>query len=416
MNIWKKSDRFLRVTSWCVVGIQMLYVVLRVVLRFCTSPETIAGIDRYMGWIMPVLVAGAVGYITNWLALWYLFKPYEPHFGGRIQGIIPRQKKEMAVSIGRAVGTKLLDPNAIVDEIQDEVGNFIKDSSRMEKVRNWIQKYLLDHETEIVEFVTPYVEREIVDVFDSLATDETWGKIWDESILPRIRNEDTRKFIVDKFVGALKDNADGIIQEVRVELRAFLLTKFSRKFFIGMWALPITNYVMENFADYESMKAKLDKWLSSDATQSMLREKMLEYADQLTTWMKGDEGRKVMAGIIREMKVRGKRFLSTYIRSKFPEFVDQAFASDLLRDKLEHAVLPVVGAKLVNLIGENKELILEKLRLEERVTTAVNEMRMEDFHRMMNDFMAENICAVQVLGFILGMLAGILLLVPRFVR
>ena len=220
--------------------------------------------------------------------------------------------------MGRMVGTKLLDPNALVAELQAEVGNFINDPKRMEVLRKWIQKYLLDHEAEIVEFVTPYVERQVVDVFDGLATDETWGKIWDEGILPRIRNENTRKFIVDKLVGALKDNADGIIQEMRSELRAFLHAKLEDKLPFGLGADKITDYVMENFADYGSIKAKLDKWLAGDATQKMLREKMLEYADQLSTWMKGDEGRVVMAGVIRELKVRGRRFLSTYIRRKFP--------------------------------------------------------------------------------------------------
>ena len=409
MNAWKKSDKALFAASWCVLGVEVLYVVMRV----CMAPEAIAGIDRYMRWIMPVLLAGAVGYITNWLALWYLFRPYEPHLGGRIQGIIPRQKKSMAVSMGRMVGTKLLDPNALVAELQSEIGNFIGDPKRMEMLRKWIQRYLLDHEAEIVEFVTPYVERQVVDVFDGIATDETWGKIWDEGILPRIRNENTRKFIVDKLVGALKDNAEGIIQEVRSELRAFLHAKLEGKLPWRVGADMLTNYVMENFADYGSMKTKLDKWLAGDATQKMLREKMLEYADQLTARMKGEEGRMVMSGVVRELKVRGKRFLSTYIRSKFPEFIDKAFASDMLRDKLEHVVLPAAGAKLVDFIGQNKAAILDKLRLDERVAAAVNGMRVEDFHHMMNDFMAENFCAVQVLGFILGAMVGAFQLLAR---
>ncbi len=410
MKRWKSIDKFLKVFSWLVLGFEALYVA---VLRFALPADCLPVVERHMAWIMPVLLAGAVGYITNWLALWYLFKPYEPHFGGRIQGIIPRQKKEMAVSMGRMVGTKLLDPNALVAEMQAEVGNFINDPRRMEALRKWVQRCLLDHEAEIVEFVTPYVERQVVDVFDGLATDETWGKIWDEGILPRIRNENTRKFIVEKLVEALRDNADGIIQEVRSELRAFLRAKLEQKLPFGLGADIINDYVMENFADYESMKAKLYKWLSGDATQKMLREKMLEYADQLTAWMKGDEGREVMSGVVRELKVRGRRFLSTYVREKFPELINKAFASDFLRDKLEHSVLPSVGARLVELIGQNKAQILDKLRLDERVADAVNRMPVKDFHRMMDDFMAENFCAVQVLGFVLGVLVGAMQLLGR---
>jgi len=405
-SAWKRCDRFLNTFSWLVLAAEVVYIVLRSVL----SQSTVVELDRYAAWFMPVLLAGAVGYVTNWLALWYLFKPYEPHLGGRIQGIIPRQKKEMAVSLGRMVGTKLLDPNALVNELQTEVSAFVRDLDRMAALRGWIQKYLLEHESEIVEFITPYVERQVLAVIDSVATDETWGKVWDEGILPRIRSEKSRTFVVAKLVEAIRENAGGIIDEVRSELRAYLMDKIDYPL---VPTTMIVDLVMTNFADYGSMKSKLDSWLQREETQAMLRTKLLEYADQLTAWMKGDEGREIMSGVVRELKVRGKRFLSTYIREKVPLLIDEAFASELVRDKLERVVLPKVGDRLVLLIGENKQTILDKLRLDERVTEAVNGMQVKDFHEMMNDFMSENFCAVQVLGFILGALVGALQLLTH---
>ena len=217
MNAWKKWDRFLSWFSWLVLGAEVAYVIARIAL----PEETVAAIDGYAGWFMPVLLAGAVGYITNWLALWYLFKPYEPHCGGRVQGIIPKRKREMAVSLGNMVGQ------------------------------------------------------------------------------------------------------------------------------------------------------------------------------------------------IRELKVRGKRFVATYLREKVPELIDRAFASEMLREKLEKGILPKVGVKVAQLIGENKQAILDKLRLERRVTEAVDGMSVATFHQTLNEFMAENFCAVQVLGFVLGALVGALQLLAR---
>ena len=384
-NAWKYWDRFFYRFSWIVLALEVAYVVARLLI----PGETAAAIDRYLGWFMPILLAGAVGYITNWLALWYLFRPYEPHLGGRIQGIIPRQKREMAVSLGNM------------------------DKRRMTQLRDWIQRYLVEHEDEIVEFVSPYVERQVLAVIDSLATEDTWSKIWDEGILPRIKSESSRRFIVEKLVEALRDNAGGIIDEVRGELRTFLRKKLREKTIIGMFADEITDYVMNNFADYGSMKEKLDGWLMRETTQTMLREKLLTYADQLTQWMKGEEGRKVMSGIIREMRVRGKRYIATYLREKVPVLIDRAFASDMLREKLEKRVLPKVGVKVAQLIGENKQAILDKLRLEQRVTEAVDGMSVATFHHTLDEFMAENLCAVQVLGFVLGAIVGALQLLTR---
>ena len=409
MDAWKTWDRFFNRFSWIVLGLEVVYVVARLLI----SAETAAGIDQYLGWFMPILLAGAVGYITNWLALWYLFRPYEPHLGGRIQGIIPRQKREMAVSLGNMVGKKLLNPDALVEEMKGEVLAFVNDTRRMTQLRDWIQRYLVEHEAEIVEFVSPYVERQVLAVIDSLATDDTWSKIWNEGILPRIKSEGSRRFIVEKLVEALRENAGGIIEEVRGELRTFLRQKLNEKIPFGIGANAITDYVMENFADYECMKDKLDGWLVRETTQTMLREKLLAYADQLTLWMKGEEGQKVMGGIIREMRVRGKRYIATYLRENVPVLIDRAFASDMLREKLEKGVLPKVGVKVAQLIGENKQAILDKLRLEQRVTEAVDGMSVATFHQTLDEFMSENLCAVQVLGFVLGAIVGSLQLLTR---
>ena len=409
MNVWKRFDRFLGWFSWIVLGAEVVYVTARNVLPV----ETAAEVDRYAGWFMPVLLAGAVGYITNWLALWYLFRPYEPHFGGRIQGIIQRQKKEMAVSLGNMVGKKLLNPDALVEEMKGEVLAFVNDARRMTLLRDWVQRYLVEHEDEIVEFVAPTVEREVLSVIDSLATPDTWVKVWDEGVLPRIKSEDSRRFIVEKLVEAIRENAGGMIDEVRVELRAFLRQKLEEKLPVGFLEEAITDYVMENFADGRSMRVKLDGWLQREETQVMLREKLLAYADQLTVWMKNGEGQKVMGGFVRELKVRGKRYMSTYLREKVPAFIDRAFASDLLRERLEKGILPKVGLKISQLIGENKQLILDRLRLEQRVKEAVDGMSVATFHRTLNEFMDENLCAVQVLGFVLGAAVGVLQLLAR---
>ena len=53
------------------------------------------------------------GGLTNTVAIWMLFHPYEPpRLGGRslpmLQGAIPKNKARLASRIGRTVGTRLL--------------------------------------------------------------------------------------------------------------------------------------------------------------------------------------------------------------------------------------------------------------------------------------------------------------------
>jgi len=411
----KKIDRFFNWLSWIVLCVCVVYAIARpLTVRFNLLPaKTTADIEEWANRLIPILLAGAVGYITNWLAIFFLFKPYRRHFGF-IQGVIPKQKREMAVSLGNMVGKKLLSPDALVEEMKSEALAFLDDAQRVAQLRDWIQRYLLEHESEIAEFVAPYLERQVLSVIDSLATPDTWAKIWDDGILPRIKSEGSRKFIVEKLIEAIRDNAGGMIDEVRSELRVFLRQKLEDKLPFGVGAEAITDYVMKNFATYSSMKDQLDGWLQRESTQSMLREKLFIYADQLTSWMKGGEGQKVMDGLIRELRVRGKRYIAMYLRENVPVLINRAFDSDFLREKLEKGVLPKVGVKVAQLIGDNKQAILDKLRLEQRVVEAVDGMSVATFHETLNEFLAENLCVVQVLGFVLGAMVGFLQLLMHF--
>ena len=62
---------------------------------------------------LTVLFGSLAGGITNSIAIWMLFHPYEPPrlFGRRItslQGAIPKNKARLAAAVGRTVGTRLL--------------------------------------------------------------------------------------------------------------------------------------------------------------------------------------------------------------------------------------------------------------------------------------------------------------------
>lgn len=62
------------------------------------------------------VAAGSVaGGVTNAIAVWMLFHPYERRFG--IHGAIPKNKARLAHSIGRTVGERLLTPGDVATEI-----------------------------------------------------------------------------------------------------------------------------------------------------------------------------------------------------------------------------------------------------------------------------------------------------------
>jgi len=65
--------------------------------------------------ILPITGA-AIGYVTNWLAVKLLFRPYRPVrvLGFTLQGLLPRRRKDMARRIGEVVEEELLSAGDVM--------------------------------------------------------------------------------------------------------------------------------------------------------------------------------------------------------------------------------------------------------------------------------------------------------------
>lgn len=88
-------------------------------------------------YIIASLIGAVIGYITNWLAIKMLFRPYNEVkiLGVKMPftpGLIPKEQKRIAKSVGETIGTHLLSTDTLVDAL----GNHsVKDS-----VKKWSKK------------------------------------------------------------------------------------------------------------------------------------------------------------------------------------------------------------------------------------------------------------------------------------
>lgn len=65
--------------------------------------------------LLSVAIGTIAGGVTNAIAVWMLFHPYERRWG--LHGAIPKNKARLAKSIGKTVGEKLLTPKDLLDEL-----------------------------------------------------------------------------------------------------------------------------------------------------------------------------------------------------------------------------------------------------------------------------------------------------------
>ncbi|MFZ5633302.1 MAG: DUF445 domain-containing protein [Bacillota bacterium] len=66
------------------------------------------------------LIGAAIGWLTNWLAVRLLFRPYRPVnlLGYKIQGVIPKRRAELARSIGQVVEKELISVDDLIEAVR----------------------------------------------------------------------------------------------------------------------------------------------------------------------------------------------------------------------------------------------------------------------------------------------------------
>ncbi len=106
---------------------------------------------------MGPLVGGVIGYFTNWLAIKMLFRPHNPKYIWGIHipftpGIIPKEKRRIAESVGKAISENLMNEDVlqrtllsdeIIERIDHTVKRFFEDLQRNDDtLRQFLSRYV----------------------------------------------------------------------------------------------------------------------------------------------------------------------------------------------------------------------------------------------------------------------------------
>ena len=364
-------------------------------------------------WLLPVLVAAAIGYVTNWLAILMLFRPYERHGWLFVwpQGLLPRNKAKMAYEIGQKVGKELLPPESLVAELEQEVRGYLSRPEVISRLREMVQEMLNRHEADIVNLLAPQLERVSGEIFEKVLTPERICAFWDETLAPRLCDPETRDFLAKKIIEVIDANAPELVKSIREKLREYVISKIPIRNMFGMGdniKTTIADLVVKFFADTATVRKMLSDWLLQPETQLMFKDKLLLLGEKANEWIKSEQGKAKIEGFAAGLKAKGQRFLSAYIHESLPKLVSQAFASERLWNWVENTALPSAREKALAYLSENKEMIAEKLCLSKRIEDAINNQDVERFHRMLNDIAAQHLSAIQVLGYILGAVVGLI--------
>lgn len=366
--------------------------------------------------VLPVLLSASVGYLTNWIAIEMLFKPFEKTWkhlfpilsmGYWQQGLIPKNKPEIAKKCGEMVEQKLLDPKNLAEKVCSIVINFIHNKDLIEKLKNYAQCILLGKKERIIGFVVPIIEKSLGSAIDRMVTVENVQKLWHDEIEPLLISEKNRQFISEKIVDMIQKASPKLMILLKSGFKQLVVDFLERKGFSFIGEKIADGLV--NFINWNEIQLKICLKLGEEGTLSMISDEIINQVKNVHNYLVSPAGQQKINTFL-EVRVRDKfkTFLREYLEKMIPDLLDQAANSAELWLSLEKLLLESeddIKEVIQNIVVDK---IQNGLNIKAEVIKAINRQDVKEFHEMIDSIAAQHLGAIQVLGYILGAFVGIL--------
>ena len=364
------------------------------------------------GWsrgpLMTILVSAAVGYLTNWIAIEMLFKPYHPTsrhpfawitFGYWRQGLVPKNKNRIAAVMGEQVATKLLQPEKIADDLCSMTGSLLRNEKVIVSIRDSIQRMIIRHDKEIAAFLAPKIEAALVAEIDRLVTVERVEAFWEEHIEPKLQSVGTREKIATIVIDTLEKRAPELAKKAKPLIVSTFVEYIEEKGgMVGELLAPLAEKLADALVSRKTLESGLCKWL------------LLRFVRSIRDYVKSEESRSEIGTFVEEIRLTFKEYVRSYLETNLAHISHQLLNSEALWASIVE-MIPKFQPEMEQLIRtEGLPSILQKLDIQGRIKTAVDKMDVAEFHGMINEVAAQHLGAIQVLGYFLGAVAGALTL------
>ncbi len=410
----KALDRTLRPVSWGTLGVLGILVLLKH-----------GGFWLPPGWleslVMPVLTGAAVGYLTNFIAIEMLFKPYRPtdrHWlryatlGFWKQGLVPGNKERIGRVMGEVIPQNLVNPEELATELGRAATELFQNETFLAALREGAQRFVGRYSGNISSFLIPHIEEAVKNALADNLTPENIARFWDELAVRYLENPENREALAAAIIGELRNRSPELAQLIRENLkegvRDYLRAKLGalpRMLVPADFAAGLVDYL-----DWKHIERRLAEKLGDAAGRELIKKELAGFTLRIRDYLKTAEGEAKVRAFLAENGAAMEEFLRAYLAAKLPELTATLLNSPEFWKHLEEQLLPGVARSIaLYLRTGGKREIVARLDLQNRIERAVAAQDVEEFHGMITAIAAEHLVAIQVLGYFLGAAAGILL-------
>lgn len=374
--------------------------------------------------IFIVLMAGIVGYYTNFLAIKMLFQPKQGKVLGW-EGLVPKNKPKIAKSLGESIQNRLLAPEIILNYIYEK--NLIEIGTR--KISTWIDETLANEKvrhtisTKIISVIREKGPEALASAFDisedvlkkiAQNPDEIikyWG-IARERIIEYIKSEENREKIGFMLKKVMLEEMPKLSTALNAAIDGYLASKNTFGSSIGKSLKKLVSFNDEAIKDLlekfvkdpetgeqfmgilDTLVVEIQTKLNSPETQNYIISQVGNWVNDLSSYARQNV---LPAGIERLQEILNDE---KYWK-KLDEYSFRAM--EWVKDKsLEFANSAEGQEYLKTYIGK----FVHQINVTQLVEEQVMKLDTDDLEKMILDNTGGNLVVIQILGGVLGLIAG----------
>lgn len=403
----QRVDLVVRISSWLTI----------IALCFSAILHRGFGLDWgqtfFPSWFSPVATAAAVGYLTNYIAIWLLFKPYQPHWG--IQGVIPREKGKLATALGEQIPRYLLKPEELADQLGKVVKEYLQNQELLEEIRTQTNRFLSKYSASIADFLLPYLEQTMNRVVRENLTAENLSHLYDQLAADWFSKEENTEQLATAISEELQKRAPYFSEHIRKNSARLAKSYFQQEYptlTSLLSADKLAGYLIDNL-NWERIEEQIVCKLEAPETHAAVQQELTNMTIKLQQYLHSPQAAESLKLYLGEKQKQVEDICRQFLVENIPCIVDQWLRKDEFWHAVEQRILPLLQALILRRLESEKMTIIEKFKFSEKIERSVHRLDMAELHGIINKVAGEHLVSIQLLGYGLGAIAGGLLILTR---
>ena len=372
-------------------------------------------------YIIVPIVGAVIGYTTNWLAIKMLFRPYNAKYFFKFKipftpGIIPKERKRIASSLGATVSSNVLNEETLITELKGE------------RVLKGLDEYLdnLSNHQLVIDDLLVYLNFDKEVIYHKITTTIV------KSLKETINNEELKQRLINSLMkdtnleSRLPANTLESIEEVlehkQTSINQFVLNGFANEKIQTKLYEIINGFMDSKFkmlkafikveTIYKGINEAFNDYIKSNPDAIVIL--IQDYLKQL--------GDKSLHEIINEKQIDS---LATQIINFINSNLDKQIVYDSINNTIENLATKSlrfnpttfeifkasVKKMYLNFIDTQATSLLNKLNINIIVENKINSFSTWEMEKLIVGLMRKELNAITLLGALLGFIMGLITLI-----